>query len=206
MSVSIKQYSCTPSIDIHTVACIRGGSRARGQSGKTRDMGCGASSPGLPAVHTAAKEGNIEALKQILDSHDGSLEVNRKTVVRAGQVMRIAHVRRLTCSSPSVPSPQVDRTPLMCAAEHGHLDCVKLLLDRGARVNEKMVVRRARLSLPISSPCLHARLHCGCRALCTRGSGRESGRERLASSIHARRRLSRRQRRRPRAERCRALF
>ena len=37
---------------------------------------------------------------------------------------------------------QFELTPLICAAEKGHADCVRLLLDAGADTEAKKMVRR----------------------------------------------------------------
>ncbi len=44
----------------------------------------------------------------------------------------IGNLTSLTCASATHSPPQSNSSPLHVAAQHGHLDVVRLLLDRGA--------------------------------------------------------------------------
>ena len=104
--------------------------------------GCGPSKPPDISIHDAAREGNIEAIKQAIA--DGA-EVNAKGIGGFTPLLIAAMeghnevVELLISKGADVDARQYGNglTPLRFAAERGYKEIVELLISKGADVNAK---------------------------------------------------------------------
>ena len=104
-------------------------------------VGCGPQTPDI-SIHDAAREGNIEAIKQAIA--DGA-EVNAKGIGGFTPLLIAAMeghnevVELLISKGADVDARQYGNglTPLRFAAERGYKEIVELLISKGADVNAK---------------------------------------------------------------------
>ena len=121
-------------------------------------VGCGNSEQDLPALILAAKEGNIEAVKQHLAA---GTDVNVKdhfarTPLSAAAYFGHKEVVRLLISKGADVNTTVTsgdfkgETPLHNAAWQGHKEVAELLIAKGADVNAKRYDNTTPLELAVS--------------------------------------------------------
>ena len=105
-------------------------------------VGCG-NSEADRALFDAAKEGNIEAVKQALndgadvDSKDEAGETSLNVTARKGHT-GIAELLIAKGADVNAKEKMLDEAPLHLAARYGHSETVELLLAKGADVNAKL--------------------------------------------------------------------
>ena len=77
----------------------------------------------------ASRGGSVECVQMLLD---------RGAMINEQDNVSVMNEHVHVCSTPVyVPVVQEGRTPLMEASHGGSVECVKMLLDRGAKVNEQ---------------------------------------------------------------------
>ena len=132
-------------------------------------MGCVSSKE---AILDAARSGNLADLRRLLDS---GVSVDAKDKVRPSARAQSAALTR---------SPRWDAqdglTPLHLAADEGHTECAKLLLDKGADVNAKSNVRPSARAQPAALT--HSPRCTGGQDGARLGEGRADARASLTSS------------------------
>lgn len=102
------------------------------------------SSPGRPALYLAARRGNAEAVRLLIDAgadiHADT--INGPVLIRAANeggreiVEMLLNAGAEIDGTGSLWDVDTTATALMTAADRGHLDVVELLLERGATVNQ----------------------------------------------------------------------
>ena len=123
-----------------------------------------AAANGTTAVLQASHFGKLECLEILLDSSSSSSSGQQQQQQKRGPLVEMANFN--------------DTTPLMRAAQEGHVRVVKLLLDRGAAVNRRNRVQMTALML--ASQRGHAAV---CQVLIERGAELNSMTEQNSTSL-----------------------